>query len=183
MKKKTGSKSPLCLGTFIYHKPSIWNVYQEETFVLNRRLRGITSLSIEVAHKIHIKGFSFQRKEKAYETLYAVDADRIYGDSFTMRSDRVEGIGNNVSLEFLNMDFKDRGFAKLTICGRSAMDRNTIHIRFQNDKGNVNEIAEFVHSDEYGEQSFSLTSVTGMQTVTFLFLPGSNFDFKWFRFE
>lgn len=171
------------LGTFTYHKPSIWNVYQEETFVLNRRLKGVTSVSIEVAHKIHIKGFSFQKKEKAYETLCAVDADRIYGDAFTMLPDCVEGIGNNVSLEFLNMDFKDRGFTKLTICGRSAIDKNTIHIRFQNDTENVNEIAEFVHSETYGEQSFSLPSVTGMQTITFLFLPGSNFDFKWFRFE
>lgn len=180
---RTKEAEGIFLGTYTYHKPSSWNVYQEETFILNKRLNGITSISIEVEHKIHIKGFTFKRKEKAFEQLFALDADRIYGDTFTRTKDSVDGIGNNVSLEFLNMDFGSKGFSKLTICGRSPIDKNTIHIRFQNSLENVNEIAEFVHSDTYEEQSFPLSSLMGMQNITFLFLPGSNFDFKWFRFE
>lgn len=171
------------LGTFTYDKPSIWNVFQDETFHLNKRLYGITSITISVEHKIHIKGFYFERKEKAYEQLFATDANHIYGDTFTISSDSVNGIGNNVSLEFENMDFGEIGFTKLTICGHCPIDQNTIHIRFHGDSGDYNELAEFSHTSDFEEQTFDLQPVTGMQTVTFIFLPGSNFDFKWFHFE
>ncbi|WP_099466791.1 glycoside hydrolase family 2 TIM barrel-domain containing protein [Konateibacter massiliensis] len=171
------------LGTFTYHKQSKWNVYQEETFRFSKRLKGITSLSIALEHKIHIKGFSFKKEEKAFATLFAAEADRIYGDAFTISAPCVEGIGNNVSLEFHNMDFGAKGFSKLTIYGRSPIDKNTIHIRFHSDIGDSSEIAEFTHSVDYEEQSFSLSSVYGMQDITFVFLPGSNFDFKSFYFE
>jgi hypothetical protein len=40
----------------------------------------------------------------------------------------------------------------------------------------------FTRSDELTEQFFKLEHVTGLKTVQFVFLPGSNFDFSWFRF-
>lgn len=46
----------------VYQKPSIWNVYQPETWKLNRRLTGITSLCFVLHQKVHIKGFSFPEK-------------------------------------------------------------------------------------------------------------------------
>lgn len=171
------------LGSFCYHKQSIWNVYQEETFLLNKRLTGVTSLSIEVEHKIHIKGFSFTKIEKAFEKLYATEANHIYGDTYTQKDTCVEGIGNNVSFEFQNMDFGERGVQALTICGHSPIDKNTIHIRFQGKDGDAYDIAEFAYTKDYEEQNFSLSPIYGAQTVTFVFLPGSNFDFKWFQFH
>ncbi len=172
------------LGIFTYYKPSIWNVYQEETFRLNRRLRGITSLTIELEHKVHIKGFVFKAIDKAYETLYATEADAVYGDSFRLEQGAVTGIGNNVSLLYRGMDFGDTGFTKLLILGRCPIDKNTIHVRFHNHQGeDINQIAEFTHTDGYMIQEFTLTSVKDLQDVTFVFLPGSNFDFRWFRFE
>jgi beta-galactosidase len=81
------------------------------------------------------------------------------------------------------MDFGEKGFTKLTICGHCPIDQNTIHIRFHGDSGDYNELAEFSHTSDFEEQTFDLQSETGMQTVTFIFLPGSNFDFKWFHFE
>jgi beta-galactosidase len=32
------------------------------------------------------------------------------------------------------------------------------------------------------EHEFRLDSVEGMKKVSFTFLPGSSFDFRWFRF-
>ncbi|XEC94461.1 hypothetical protein AB6A23_24620 [Paenibacillus tarimensis] len=43
-------------------------------------------------------------------------------------------------------------------------------------------MVEFVRTEGYEEQAFHWTHVKGMQKVTFLFLPGSNSDFGWFRF-
>jgi len=175
------------LVTVVYQKPSRWNVYQEETYKLPRRLRGITSICFVLRDKIHLKGFSFKRLNRAFAQNAAADSDRVYGDTFTINGDSVEGIGNNVSLEFVAMDFAEQGASKLIICGRSPIDKNTIHIRFAGEDGeenqNQNQLVEFTRSDEYTERVYEIKPVKGRQKVTFVFLPGSNFDFSWFRFE
>ena len=34
----------ILIGSFIYQKPKMWNVYQEETFHLKKRLKGVTGI-------------------------------------------------------------------------------------------------------------------------------------------
>lgn len=173
----------ILLADVIYQKPSKWNVYQEETYRLSKRLCGITSICFVLQKKVHIKGFSFQKQNRAFEKNYATECDRIYGDAFTISEASVEGIGNNVSLEFDQMDFTSLGAAQLVVYGRSLLDKNTIQIRFANPEGEGNQLIEFTKSDGYEERVFELEKMTGLQKVTFLFLPGSHFDFGWFRFE
>jgi beta-galactosidase len=132
---------------------------------------------------VHIKGFSFAKQNRAFQRNPAAECDRIYGDAFKIADDRVEGIGNNVSLEFDCMDFTDDGATKLVICGRSPIEKNTIHIRFEGDGADIRQLAEFAQSAGYVERKFGLNRVAGLKKVTFIFLPGSNFDFAWFRFE
>ena len=171
------------IADVVYDKESIWNVYQEETYRLSKRLKGITSICFVLKQKIHIKGFSFERQSRAFELNAAASCDHLYGDSFTVREDRVEGIGNNVSLEFEQMDFTSEGASRLVIYGASPIDKNTIHIRFSGADGQHNQLVEFTQSEGYEERSFELERVSGEQKVTFIFLPGSQFDFGWFRFE
>ncbi|WP_160693140.1 glycoside hydrolase family 2 TIM barrel-domain containing protein [Clostridium sp. C2-6-12] len=172
------------LADVIYQKESIWNVYQEETYKLSKRLKGITSIFFVLRDKVHIKGFYFERKNKAFERNLAVECTHIYGDTFEIKEGSVEGIGNNVSLEYENMDFGDEGAAKLIIRGRSPIDKNTINIQFANEEGQSKQIVEFVQlKEDYEEQCFDLEQIIGKQKVTFIFLPGCNFDFEWFRFE
>ena len=171
------------LADVIYQKESKWNVYQEETYRLSKRLRGITSICFVLHQKVHIKGFSFEKKNRAFEQNMAAECDHIYGDAFVIKENSVEGIGNNVSLEFENMDFTGEGATKLVVFGRSPIDKNTIHIRFESLEGESTQLVEFAQSDGYEERVFELDKITGMQKVTFIFLPGSNFDFGWFRFE
>ncbi|MBR2564883.1 MAG: DUF4982 domain-containing protein [Paenibacillus sp.] len=171
------------IANVVYDKESIWNVYQEETYRLSKRLKGITSICFVLKQKIHIKGFSFERQSRAFELNAAASCDHLYGDSFTVREDRVEGIGNNVSLEFEQMDFTSEGASRLVIYGASPIDKNTIHIRFSGADGQHNQLVEFTQSEGYEERSFELERVSGEQKVTFIFLPGSQFDFGWFRFE
>lgn len=171
------------LADVTYQKESKWNVYQEETYRLSKRLRGITSICFVLHQKVHIKGFSFDHKSRAFERNLATECDRIYGDTFTITPNSVEGIGNNVSLAFEEMDFTSEGAAKLVVYGRSPIDKNTIHIRFATDEGESVQLVDFTQSDGYAEQVFALEKITGIQKVTFIFLPGSHFDFGWFRFE
>ena len=42
---------------------------------------------------------------------------------------------------------------------------------------------EIEYSEEYGEYRIPLQSPVFNGKVSFVFLPGTDFDFKWFRFE
>ena len=170
------------LADVIYQKPSIWNVYQAETYRLKRRLKGITAISFHLYAKVHIKGFSFTKYEKAWQELAAGNADAVYGDSFRRAGETVEKIGNNVSLFFSGMDFGDTPVRGISIKGRAEKGANTIHVRFSNGAEENKQIVEFPESAEYTEEAFLLEPIRGKWDVTFVFLPGSSFDFASFRF-
>lgn len=176
-----GEQDSELLGDVIYHKPKIWNVYQPETWRLSKRMKGIDTISFLLRQKIHIKGFSFT--PKAWLTLNAAEADAVYGDSFTLKGQAVEEIGNNVSLQFSDMDFGEDGAVAITIRGRCQTRSNTIHVRFIRGGEEVKQIVEFPQSEKWEEHRFELDKITGIWDVTFVFLPGSRFDFEWFRFE
>lgn len=170
------------IGERIYHKPKIWNVYQTETFRLDQRLIGLETFGIELNAKVHIKGFQFQRQSRAWDYIHAVDCDMVYGDSFLRKPEVVCDIGNNVSLVFRSLDFGTRGCSGITVRGRSDLENNTIHLVFQRDGATQRRIVEFSHQPEWGEQTFQFEPVYGVQDVTFLFLPGCQFDFDSFQF-
>ena len=173
------------VGDLVYQKPSTWDVYKPETYKLNRRLKGITTLSLVANNQRYfIKGFVFTKLQKAFEKIGVLEYNNLYGDTYMETADAVEGIGNNVSMEYENMDFGEEGVKAVTVCGRTPLSSNTIHIRFfKEDGSSVNQIVEFPHSEEYTEVTFPLEKVTGMTKVGFIFLPGCQFDFKWFRFS
>lgn len=173
------------LADVIYEKPSIWDVYQPETYKLKRRIKGITTLCFVIKdERYFIKGFSFTKLQKAYAQLQAAEYSKIYGDTFTEKEDAVEGIGNNVFLEYEDMEFGEQGFSQVTICGRTKLVKNDIHIRFTGENGeSVNQLVGFPHSEEYQEVTFPLQPAAGVAKVGFLFLPGCDFDFKWFKFS
>ena len=132
--------------------------------------------------KIHLKGFSFTRQSRAWMPLGALDADFVYGDSFVRTENAVQQIGNNVSLVFERMDFEGCTEAWLTIDGATALENNPITVRFQNESGEETaEVANFRCGS--GEQRFRLRVPGGKCKVTFVFLPGSQFDFTGFHFE
>ena len=173
------------LDTVIYQKPSIWNTYQEETYRLPERIRGIAALGFVMRAKVHLKGFRFTRLEKAYERLWAAEADSVYGDSFRREDRAVRDIGNNVTLVYENMDFGESGTESVVICGRTPLERNSIHIHFTDQQGETaNRILEFAgENGEETEQAFAIEKLTGCGRVEFIFLPGSCFDLISVRFE
>ena len=170
------------LYEMVFNKPQIWQTYQEETFKLKKRIRGIKSIYFESKQSIHIKGFIFKKYDKTFEKIYALENNQIYGDTFTVTPDEITGIGNNVSLIFKGFHFGIKGMTKLIICGHSPIDKNTIHVRFTTKDGDIDQLCEFTKSDGFTERIFTLDEVNGDADVTFVFLPGCNFDFRYFRF-
>ena len=176
------------IDTLRYQKPSIWNVYQEETWKLPRRIKGVTSIAFAMKEqKVHIKGFTFAKLEKAFGGLYAAEATRVYGDEFTINGNCVEGIGNNVTMEFENMDFGEAGTSEITIKGWTPLAVNTIHLRFRPEDGSEMQarMVEFkgTGKNAYNEQTFSFEKITGKGRMDLVFLPGCDVNLESFRFR
>ena len=206
-----GEEGAQLIGDYLYQKVHIWNVYQPETYRLKKRLRGVTSICFVLKAKVHIKGFSFVKKNKAYETLFAGECDKIYGDSYQKEEKWVRGIGNNVTLEYFDMDFGTKGPSRITIEGQTPLEKNTIILRIERGDQVLSQQLSFlggeqshtyeIHSDELwkyelqddeaeceihregAHQAGETAPVCRYCHVSFLFLPGSQFDFYGFSFE
>ncbi|MCR5501957.1 MAG: DUF4982 domain-containing protein [Lachnospiraceae bacterium] len=178
-----GKEGSRIIGHGTFDKKMIWNVYQEETFKLDHRLKGVTTFAIGIKdHKTHIKGFRFTKADTAFEERSATEADGIYGDSFRIEKDAVCGITNNVSLIFEDMDFKEEGTDRILITGHTKLPNNSIHMIFENGNEKRHEVFEFRGTDNYVSKEFGFSPIRGSGKLTFLFLPGSEFDFQSFRF-
>lgn len=177
-----GEEGCQLLADVVYQKPSIWNTYQEETYLLAKRVTGINTISIAVCQKIHLKGFVFKKLQKAWLPLDAAQADSVYGDTFTKEERAITGIGNNVTITYAEMDFGEEGTAGIRICGRAPESSNSLHIRFSQGEEESKQLVEFPMCGEYTEKEFSLTPVKGKWDVSFIFLPGSCFDLQSVQF-
>ncbi len=183
---RPGGEDGRRLDILHYQKPSLWNVYQEETYKLPERISGVQTISFVMHAKVHLKGFSFKRLEKAYERLTGADAERVYGDSFLVDKTVVRNIGNNVTLDFGILDFGEDGADSVTLWGRTPLAVNTIHIHFTDESGEtVNRILEFAGTQEgeASEQTFAIEPLRGTGKLELIFLPGSCFDFEALRFD
>ena len=166
-----------------YDKPSIWNVYQAETWQLPRRLTGIQTLCFRMHDKVHMKGFVFEKQTGAWLNHTAGSADRIYGDLFRVDGSSVKDIGNNVTLTWEDMDFGGEEEVFLEVRGHTPLPVNTITVRIRNGQGNeTTGLADYA-GDGQAVQRFPIRVPAGNCSVSFVFLPGSAFDFDSFQFK
>lgn len=180
---KWGEKDCSLLCNGVYNHEKKWNVYQEESFRFYKKLKGVHTLSFRTTEKIHMKGFYCQEYNPAYEVQSAVDAKRIYGDTFVLSEDTVFDIGNNVTIDFGEMDFGKAGPGNLKIFGRAKNNRNTIHVRFEGKDGEIRNILECDNTEELCEKQFSVSGIKGKGSLQLIFLPGCQYDLKWIKFE
>ncbi len=166
-----------------YQKPSVWNVYQAETYRLPEILTGEHDLYFSMEKKVHLKGFSFTRQSRLGRRIRAVDADELYGDSFRMEKDMVRDIGNNVTLSFRHFETEKGCPLSLRLEGATSLESNTVVVRMTNEKGEESTSMCPFAGGEKKEQVFPVQSPGGECTVSFIFLPGSKFDFCSFRLE
>lgn len=176
-----------CLFKGEYNADFIWQTYQENTFTLSENLTGIQTICIavkQIEQHVSIKGFYFEKRNKAYERLSALSNSRIFGDTFEINHNKgiIKHIGNNVSIEFDSMDFSN-SFNSLTIRGKTHNDLDSIHVIFKDDNSSERRLVEFEKSDKMIQKTFALEGFKGIYKVTFWFLPGCNFDFEWFIFN
>ena len=171
------------IRTLTYQKPSIWNVYQAESWTLGERLTGIHALFFRMRNKVHMKGFVFEKQEKAFLPHSAGSAETIYGDSFVRDGHMIREIGNNVSLIWEDMDFRCEKEVILEVRGKTPLPVNTITVRIKNrNNGETISVMDFTGGNR-AAQTIKVPVPFGLCTVTFVFLPGSRFDFESFCFR
>ena len=144
-------------------------------FTLCERLSGKHDVCFVVDRRCVFGGFEFLN-ESAFEKHYAAENDEIYGDNYTVKDKKIQSIGNNVIMNFNALGFGN-GAKKLIISG-FAPSGNSISLKI----GEESIQLEFDKSDDYTTQEFDVGEVSGVYDVSFIFLPGSNFNFEWFRF-
>jgi beta-galactosidase len=86
------------------------------------------------------------------------------------------------------MDFGEEGASSIVINGRGAQS-NSVHVVFDGTDGEeIKQLVEFPAESAFTEHRFLLRTapdgvIRGRQTVSFVFLPGTMFDLRSFRFE
>ncbi len=178
---------PLESGTKIcdlrYDLGSVWNTYQAAVYTLPRRLKGVTTLCLVFRQKVHIKGFQFRKYQKAYQRLTAGECDALYGDAYRREGDRVEGIGNNVTLTYRHMDFGEGGAGRLALAWRSGLAENAVQLVFAGTEGEIKKMVNVGRAETYESGVFSLgEKITGLKDVSLVFLPGCQLDLEWIQF-
>ncbi|MDE6892557.1 MAG: hypothetical protein K2P50_12255 [Lachnospiraceae bacterium] len=148
---------------------------------MTKVLKGIHTIVMESGDGFQVQGFIFKKPQRELSEICALDAESIYGDKFAREEDAVTGIGNNVMLNFGEFDFTKEMPVKIEITGRSKLPQNSIHIIFDGDT-KTRVLAEFEGAEDYRSRTFVLSGIEGKCNVSFAFLPGSDFDFKAFRF-
>ena len=165
----------VCIGKYIYQKPKIWNVYQKITWKLDETLTGINSIFFLLKAKVHIKGFIFDIYNKVKYFLNASFIDNIYGDSYTISGEKILNIGNNVTLEFNNLDFSEYNTDSITIYGSTPLQKTGILLEICNYKDTYREMLYFENAKK--NKSFTIPKLDSKADIKLIFLPGSNFDF------
>lgn len=170
------------IGTFDVAFNGGWDRAYPEEFALPETLKGIKDISFVIDRNCIFGGFEFVRVERAYKKNYAADCDKVYGDSFEVCERAIEKIGNNVVIEFNEMNF-NKGADNITIKARTPLNFCTVQLRLtdKNGKSTV-QILEFPHADEYTKVKFNIDKMSGVYDVSFVFLPGTKFDMDSFTF-
>ncbi len=171
------------LGAVCFNNNGHWCGFAGQGFRVPR-IRGLHDISVIVSQGIIYGGFEFVEVERAFDTNYTAEADSIYGDEYRIADRSVVGIGNNVILNYDALDFGEDGTSALTIRGCTANPSDQVQLRYTPEGGEQTSVLlQFMHSDSISEQRFEIPKLTGKNEVSFVFLPGTKFDFEWFRFE
>lgn len=160
-----------------------WCGFAGQNFALAERLTGVRTISVVIDSRVIFGGFSFVPIERAYDTNWVGEADSVYGDDYRIDGRRVADIGNNVIINYEGLDFGGGGSEALIISGETGNPMNQIQLRYTPAGGAQKTVLLEFQQDSGREQRFDIPKLSGLNDVSFVFMPGSRFDFDWFRFE
>ncbi len=170
------------IGEFMLEYNNGWDKAYPQEFKLPEIIKGVNDIYIEIDGGCIYGGIKFGAYNRAYMLNYAADCDKVYGDDYRVLDKRICDIGNNVVIEFNALDFGE-GATTLTVTGHTPLDQNTIQLRTTDKSGaQTTRILEFPHTDGFEPVKFEIEKLSGLNDVSFVFLPGTKFDMESFVF-
>lgn len=172
----------LVSGTF--QNNGHWCGFAPQAFALPHRLRGTHRISVVIDSRIIFGGFEFVPINRAFDENFTAECDSIYGDDFSTEGKSVVKIGNNVILNYSALDFGADGTDSIVINGSTPNPTNAVQLRYTPEGGEQASVfLDFAKCDVPTERKFTIPTLVGVNDISFVFLPGTKFDFISFRFE
>lgn len=177
----TYNENPIPVGLYVgaeelmtleFQAKNEWNTYKYNTFSLPKRLKGLQDIEFRFSENLQFKGFKFASPRRVGAEIFALDSDAVYGDSYTIGGNMIEHIGNNVSIVFGGVDLSG-GVNAVEITGRTHNQKDTVLFKFSN---GTDTSVEFPASEDIVTKKLAIAPVEGMQDLSVVFLPGSDFD-------
>ena len=160
-----------------------WCGFAGQAFPLAERLTGVHTISVVIDARVIFGGLEFIPIQRAFDTNWTAEADSVYGDEYHITGRSVTDIGNNVIINYEAMDFGETGSERLLISGSTGNPMNQIQLRYTPQGGSQKTVLLEFRQSGGKEQMFDIPAITGVNDISFVFMPGSKFDFDWFRFE
>ncbi len=160
-----------------------WCGFAGQDFPMAQRLTGVHDISVVISDRIIFGGIGFVQVQRAFDTNWVGEADSVYGDDYKITGRTVTDIGNNVIINYEDLDFGEAGSDELVISGTTGNPMNQIQLRYTPEGGSQRTVLLEFQQDGGREQRFVIPRITGVNDVSFVFMPGSNFNYDWFRFE
>ena len=178
-----GEENAVLISDIRFENNGHWCGFAGQVFDV-ARLTGVHTISIVIDAGVIFGGFEFTEINRAYDCNMAGACDSIYGDDYTLNGLAVENIGNNVIINFDALDFGEDRAHSITISGFTPNPSNAVQLRYTPQGGEQTSVLlEFKNTVGSSEQHFDIPELKGVHDISFVFLPGSKFDFEWFRFE
>jgi beta-galactosidase len=164
------------LETLSFPRNNLHYSFEPHDFVLCEKLTGKRDICFIVDRRCVFGGFEFIN-ESAFDLIPAAAHDEIYGDNYVIDGNKIGNIGNNVIINYNALGFGEKRTVKLVVRG-FAPAGNSISMKL----GGKDYQLEFPQSDDYITQEFDIGEAGGLSDMSLIFLPGSNFNFEWFKF-
>ena len=168
----------------VFRNNGHWCGFAPQTFALSHRIKGKHSISIVIDSRIIFGGFAFVPINRAFDENFTAECDSIYGDDFKTEGRSVVKIGNNVIINYNALDFGEAGTSSLIINGATPNASNAVQLRYTPAGGEQASVfLDFAQAEQPIERKFTIPPLAGVNDISFVFLPGTKFDFISFRFE
>lgn len=169
------------IETLMFPHNNGWDKPYPHNFTLTKPICGTVDLYFVFKDNNIFGGFAFSGANDPFGCISAGSYENIYGDEFEVSGSRVINIGNNVVIDFGELDFSE-GASKVEIVGSTPNEINAIQIRYNSNGTQKAALVNFKQSENYSAQTFDIDKISGKTQLSFVFMPGTDFNFDSFRF-
>ena len=126
-------------------------------------------------------GFAFSGANDPFGGISAGSYENIYGDEFEVSGSRVINIGTTLLSTLARLILRTAHQRSRSV-GSTPNEINAVQLRYNADGTQKTTLVNFKQSAEYTAQTFDIDKISGKTQLSFVFMPGTDFNFDSFKF-